>query len=175
MESQHPRIIFGGSTIGEAYTTPESVTALLATLQEQGISQIDTAALYPFINMGMSETLLGEAAATESCAVDTKILVTSKDTAGTMAADKIESSITSSKQRLKAQQLNILYCHAPDTATAAEEQLATLDAHYKAGDFKQVMHSKLEAGKIPMTYNLLIAGGLQLLPKAAFGLARIVR
>lgn len=135
MAAQHPRIIFGGSTIGEAYTTPESVEALLATLREQGISQIDTAALYPFISMGMSETLLGETAAAESFAVDTKILVTRKDTAGTMAADKIKTSIDNSKQRLQTSKLNVLYCHAPDTETSADEQLATLDAHYRAGDF----------------------------------------
>lgn len=147
MAAQHPRIIFGGSTIGEAYTTSESVATLLATLHEQDIAQIDTAALYPFINMGMSETLLGEAAATESCAVDTKILVTSKDTAGTMAADKIKASITNSKQRLQTSKLNILYCHAPDTETSADEQLAALDAHYRAGDFQQVRRPQTRDSK----------------------------
>lgn len=91
MDSQHPVLIFGGSTIGVSYNTAADVAEILEVLNANNIKQIDTAALYPWTNIGMSETLLGEANAIQhGFQIDTKVLVTTKDGNGTLEAEKIK-------------------------------------------------------------------------------------
>lgn len=142
MAPSHPRLIFGGSTIGDTYNTLESVVNLLKYLKSYNIDEIDTAALYPWTNIGMSETLLGQAgAAKQGFKIDTKILVTSKDANGTLEPAKIEKSVDTSNERLMYQdgtKLNIVHCHAPDFTTPIEDQAAALDVLYKKGHFQQV-------------------------------------
>lgn len=142
MAPSHPRIIFGGSTIGEAFDTPEAVSHLLQVLKSCGIDEIDTAALYPWTNIGMSETLLGQVGAGKlGFKIDTKILVMSQDANGTLEPAKIRDSINASIDRLQYQagsKLNVVHCHAPDFTTPLTEQAAALDAMHKNGLFQQL-------------------------------------
>lgn len=99
--STHPVLIFGGASIGSAYTTPEAVKELLSTLQSLGIRKIDTAARYPPTSPGTSELLLGDAgAARQGFTIDTKILA-SGDGSGNLAPAAIEQSLQGSYERLK--------------------------------------------------------------------------
>lgn len=137
----HPRLIFGGSNIGDDYATPQDVTELLQRLKDAGIKELDTAARYPAIKFGASEQLLGEVgAAAQGFAVDTKILVLSADGNGSLEPAKIEESATKSYEALQmgGEKLNVLYCHAPDFQTPLEDQAATLDALHKKGTFDKV-------------------------------------
>lgn len=137
-----PRLVFGTSTVGQHYTTPDSVKSLLDAVQASGIGSIDTAALYPFVNIGQSEILLGQADVIDrGFQVDTKILVTSSDTDGTLHPDKIRQSIQRSIEVLKTtdnHKINVLYCHAPDKSTPLFDQLQALDESHKRGDFAKV-------------------------------------
>ncbi|KAK0637356.1 hypothetical protein B0T17DRAFT_521456 [Bombardia bombarda] len=136
----YPQLIFGGSTIGDAYSTAQSVTDLLKPLKSLGFDEIDTAALYPVTDMGASERLLGEVGAKSlGFDVDTKILVTSKDANGTMEPTKIEKSVADSLGRLKfdGQGINVLHCHVPDFTTPIKDQASTLNVtHYLTRKFK---------------------------------------
>ncbi|KAI3396866.1 hypothetical protein diail_11570 [Diaporthe ilicicola] len=137
----HPRLIFGGSGIGDDYATPQEVTKLLQRLKEAGIKELDTAARYPAIKFGASEQLLGEVgAAAQGFAVDTKILVLSADGNGSLEPAKILDSASKSCKALQmgGEKLNVLYCHAPDFQTPLEDQAATLDALYKKGTFDKL-------------------------------------
>lgn len=142
MASAHPRLIFGGSTLGEDYKTLEEAQDILALAQSLGIHEVDTAALYPITDMGRSEKLLGEMQAIpKGIAVDTKILVLSKDANGTLEPDKIRTSLENSRKRLQldsSQKLNIVHCHAPDYTTPIQDQAATLDELHKQGLFDKV-------------------------------------
>lgn len=134
----HPRLIFGGSSIGDAYATPEDVTDLLQCLKGAGVTEIDTAARYPAVNFGASEKLLGEVgAAAQGFAVDTKILVLGTSGNGSLEPAKIQDSVSKSCEALKmrGEKLNVLYCHAADFETPLEDQAATLDTLYKKGIF----------------------------------------
>jgi aflatoxin B1 aldehyde reductase len=63
------KVVLGGGTIqtGRAFSTPESIGAVLSTLETAGVNTIDTAQIY-----GESEALLGEAKAGERFTFDTK-------------------------------------------------------------------------------------------------------
>lgn len=141
MSSEHPRLIFGGASIGADYTTPEQVTDLLQRLDAIGIREVDTAPRYPAVNFGASEQLLGEVgAATKSIALDTKILVMSADGNGSLQPEKIKESAEKSYNALRMQgkKFNVLYCHTADFETPLEDQAAALDALHKNGIFNKV-------------------------------------
>ncbi|KAK8104683.1 aflatoxin B1 aldehyde reductase-like protein [Apiospora kogelbergensis] len=135
MASAHPRLIFGGSTLGEDYKTLEEAQDILALARSLGIHEVDTAALYPITDMGRSEKFLGEMQAiAQGIAVDTKILVLSKDANGTLEPDKIRTSLENSRKSLQldsSQKLNIVHCHAPDYTTPIQDQAKTLDELHK--------------------------------------------
>ncbi|OJD36445.1 aldehyde reductase [Diplodia corticola] len=141
MTSQpHPALIFGGASIGSAYTTPEAVADLLATLKSLGIQRIDTAARYPPTSPGTSERLLGEAAAArQGFTIDTKVLA-SGDGSGNLTPAAIDDSVQQSYSRLQMgdAKFNILYCHMPDPQTPLEDQAAGLNDQHRKGHFKHL-------------------------------------
>ncbi|KAL1626220.1 hypothetical protein SLS54_003055 [Diplodia seriata] len=149
-KTAHPEIIFGGASIGSAYTTPEAVTGLLHSLKTLGIRRIDTAARYPPTNPGASEKLLGEAGAVrDGFTIDSKIL-SSGDGKGTLTPLAIDKSVYESNSRLKMHEttgahLNILYCHMPDPQTPLEEQADGLHAMHKMGLYEQLGVSNFSA------------------------------
>lgn len=140
--SPHPRLIFGGSTIGAEWENLDSVKNLLDILKTHGINEVDAAGLYPVTNMGACERLLGEAGAFDAgFQIDTKILVTSMDTDGTLETDKINTSVKDSFDRLNfqgSQKFHVVHCHGPDRTTPIEEQAAALDALHKKGMFDKL-------------------------------------
>lgn len=156
MASKHPRLILGGSTIGvDNFATLEAVNDLLRVINPLGIKDIDTAAVYPIAHMGDSERLLGEAgAAAQGFAINTKILVLSKDASGTLEPAKIEQSFSTSQKRLQlnGQKLNILHCHAPDYTTPLKTQAAALNALHQKGLFNKVRHSPFTLSIVQTPY-----------------------
>ncbi|KAJ8128187.1 hypothetical protein O1611_g5450 [Lasiodiplodia mahajangana] len=132
-------LIFGGASIGAAYTTRQQVAELLQTLQSLGVTRIDTAARYPPTDIGASERLLGEAGVAElGFSVDSKIFVGSV-AEGSLAPHAIEKSLTESydRMRLHGHRLGVLHCHRPDPETPLAEQVKALDAQYRAGLFEK--------------------------------------
>lgn len=113
---------------GTEFQTSESVTKLLQTLHELGISHLDTAARYPPFNPGKSEQLLGEALTKEATnsefVIDTKVYTEVGDGSGDLSRTNIPKSVDGSLERLKRPQgVNVLFSHRPDPATPLEEQI----------------------------------------------------
>lgn len=75
--------------------------ALLEALKAANITRIDTAALYPIINPGASEKLLGAAAARGDFQIDTKVMYNTTGGDGTMAPAAVEASVTQSLSKLQ--------------------------------------------------------------------------
>lgn len=97
-----PRIIFGAGGIGEGsishtWTTPSTVAKLLSSLEDLGLTQLDSAASYPPGAPWVTETLLGEAdAAKKGFIIDTKIEVTNGPEgrgAGHLSENHIDESV----------------------------------------------------------------------------------
>ncbi len=153
-----PTLIFGGGTVGDSFSTPADVTALLESLKTLGIPRIDTASRYPPTAPGQSEKLLGEARVVDhGFTVDTKINVLG-DGRGSLTAEAIDTSIKDSLQRLgvqkvcygfstatlcrradgKPNKVNVLYCHMPDVQTPIKETAAAFNKHYGRGVFTRV-------------------------------------
>ena len=137
----HPRLIFGGSTIGAEWGSLDSVKELLDRLQTAGIDEIDAAGLYPATDSGACERLLGEAGAADlGFRIDTKVF-TGFDPVGTLEAEKINASVSASIESLKfkpGQKFHIVHFHAHDPETPIKDQIAAIDALYKEGKFEKV-------------------------------------
>ena len=86
----------------------DDVAHLPEVLQEAGITQIDSAALYPITSSGKSERLIGENQYVEKgFQVDTKVMWFG-DGRGHLTADAIEKSVTASLERLKVKKVHYL-------------------------------------------------------------------
>ncbi|KAI0537562.1 putative oxidoreductase [Xylaria digitata] len=124
-----PQIIFGTAGLGmgkTAFQDASSVTHLLRTLQDLGISRLDTGARYPPLDPGRSEQLLGEARElSRDFVVDTKVYTdATKDGSGDLTLETISKSADGSLQRLQRPEgVNVLYIHRADPATPLEEQI----------------------------------------------------
>lgn len=124
-----PQLVFGTGVVGMdgmEFQTSESVTRLLQTLQELGITHLDTAARYPPFNPGQSELLLGQALSGTKAdfVVDTKVYTELGDGSGDLSLTNIQKSVDGSLERLqKPGGVNVLFAHRPDPATPLEEQI----------------------------------------------------
>lgn len=146
MSSEAPQLIFGGASFGLDFKSEESVREILQVLKSNGVTQIDTAALYPPTDMGASERYLGQIGAiADGFKVDTKILVLSVEADGTLEPAAIEKSLKGSVERLQlkeGQKINVLHCHAVDNTTPIEDQARALNEQYKAGHFSEVWRAQ---------------------------------
>ncbi|KAI8626982.1 putative oxidoreductase [Xylariaceae sp. FL1651] len=124
-----PEIVFGTAGFGmdkTAFQDADSVKSLLKTLQQLGVSRLDTGARYPPLSPGRSEQLIGEARElSRDFIVDTKVFTdTQTDGSGDLTSDAIAKSIDASLQRLQRPEgVNVLYIHRADPSTALEEQI----------------------------------------------------
>ncbi|KAI4158796.1 MAG: hypothetical protein LQ342_007143 [Letrouitia transgressa] len=134
-------ILFGGASLGEgAFSTDGSMTAIYDALDAAKISRIDTARRYPKSSPGCSEQLLGSTGAIKrGFAIDTKINVMSVgQSGGSLSKKKIEESVAASLVALRDDQINVLYCHAPDPETPLGETAAELHRLLTQGVIKEV-------------------------------------
>ncbi|KAI1345459.1 putative oxidoreductase [Xylaria sp. FL0043] len=124
-----PHILFGTAGLGldkTAFQDVGSVEHLLRTLQDLGISHLDTGARYPPLNRGRSEKLLGEARElSRDFVIDTKVYTDAqKDGSGDLTREAISKSVDGSLQRLRRPEgVNVLYIHRADPVTPLEEQI----------------------------------------------------
>ncbi|KAL5325476.1 hypothetical protein ACEPPN_006602 [Leptodophora sp. 'Broadleaf-Isolate-01'] len=140
-----PSLIFGAGGIGKGrishtWVDASQTSSLLKTLSSLNLTELDSAASYPPGAPWVTEGLLGETKAAESgFAIDTKILAKGeKGRDGTLSESGIDESLEKSLRLLGVEQVNILYTHAPDTATPVEETARAFDKHFRAGKFKKL-------------------------------------
>lgn len=142
MAPTHPQLIFGAAGVGDEFKGADSVSELLKALKSNGVTTLDTAALYPPIAIGASEQLLGETGAPkDGFKIDTKVMVFGVNGDGTLEPAKIETSVNTSFERLQLQdgeKLNVLHVHAVDSTTPVKDQAAGFDAQFKKGRFEKV-------------------------------------
>ncbi|KAL9040192.1 MAG: hypothetical protein Q9180_002065 [Flavoplaca navasiana] len=139
-----PFIQFGGGTIGEgAFATIEDVGGLLETLAACGITEIDTAGVYPASAPGASERLLGAVKASDrGFTINTKIMVTG---AGPGQGSLRKEAIDKSVQR--------------NTATSVEETAAALHDHWRKANITQVEYLVPSAAGRYSLLNVLVLTG----------------
>ncbi|KAL8966112.1 MAG: hypothetical protein Q9197_006170 [Variospora fuerteventurae] len=142
-----PEIQFGTGNLGEGrFATVEAGVAILDTLDACGIKALDTAAAYPQPAVGASERMLGAVKASDrDFIINTKILMTGK---GSLKKEAINESVQRSLSTLRVPNVNVLYCHAPDTITPVEETAAALHDHWSKGHFKQIGLSNYSVAQV---------------------------
>jgi aflatoxin B1 aldehyde reductase len=122
-----PQLVFGTGVLGmdgTEFQDNDSVTNLLHTLRQLGITRLDTAARYPPFNPGKSEQLIGAASElSDAFVVDTKVYTEVGDGSGDLAQAAMQKSVDGSLERLKRPQVNVLLAHRPDPATPLEVQV----------------------------------------------------
>jgi aflatoxin B1 aldehyde reductase len=92
--------IIGSGQFGLTWTE-EDVTHLPEILQNNNITRIDSAAIYPITSPGTSEHLIGKNKYVEKgFQVDTKVMWLAPDGRGHLSADAIEKSVGESLERL---------------------------------------------------------------------------
>lgn len=138
-----PTVIFGAGgigagTISQTWSTAESVSDLLDTLQTLGIKQLDSAASYPPGAPWVADTLLGQAKAVErGFLVDTKIAA-HEGLENSLAESSINSSLEKSLELLNVERVHVLYAHAPDPTTSIAETARAFDEQFRAGKFEKL-------------------------------------
>ena len=103
-----PKLLFGGGTIGKgAFSTAKETDTLLDVLKASEINYIDTAAVYPPSDPGMSERLIGATRAGEQgFTIDTKIKVTGQGPGeGSLRRAAIDESVAKSLKVLNVDQV----------------------------------------------------------------------
>ncbi|KAI1612562.1 hypothetical protein EDD36DRAFT_437212 [Exophiala viscosa] len=80
MAGHCPTLFFGTATFGSfaipTFTSPANVSDLLDAVKQLGITELDTAARYPYDNTGGSERILGEVqASSKGFSINTKVLL----------------------------------------------------------------------------------------------------
>jgi aflatoxin B1 aldehyde reductase len=136
-----PVLLFGAATIGgRTFNTAEDTSALLDALKACKINHLDTAAVYPLMNPGASERLIGVAKAGEKgFVIDTKIKIRKEGPKHeSLKKEAIDDSVANSLEILGVSQVDVLYCHTPDTVTPLEETAAALHDHVSKGHCKKV-------------------------------------
>ncbi|KAL8897402.1 MAG: hypothetical protein Q9192_002595 [Flavoplaca navasiana] len=172
-----PFIQFGGGTLGEgAFATIEDVGPLLETLAACGITEIDTAGVYPASAPGASERLLGAVKASDrGFTINTKIMVTGDGPGqGSLRKEAIDKSVQRSLTTLGLPKINVLHCHIPDTATPVEETAAALHDHWSKANITQVEYLvSSAAGRYSLLNVLVLTGPSQQIGLSNYSVAQV--
>ncbi|KAI5478104.1 Aflatoxin B1 aldehyde reductase member 2 [Pseudohyphozyma bogoriensis] len=147
-----PSLLLGTSNIGPTplYThhDPAVISSLVSTWRDQGGDRLDTAAVYGVteeFGNGGSERCLKDAGL-EGWTVDTKVVLGFGP--GSLADDKITTSVNNSLANLDVKKVNILYLHGPDRTTPVLHILQQLDALYQEGKFTYLGLSNFSAEEV---------------------------
>ncbi|KAL8761592.1 MAG: hypothetical protein Q9184_002300 [Pyrenodesmia sp. 2 TL-2023] len=123
-----PVIHFGAGTIGEgAFATVDDVGGILKTLAACGITEIDTAGVYPASSPGASERLLGAVKALDwGFTMNTKIMVTGEGPGqGSLKKEAIAESVQQSLTTLGVPKIGL----SNYSAAQVEEFVSRCDMH----------------------------------------------
>lgn len=149
-------LVMGATSINSngPFNSTSTVTPLLNTLLENGITTIDTAHIY-----GNSESVLGAAGvASLGFTLDTKaagIFVP-----GSLDPHTLESGLRRSLDRLGVAKLDVFYLHAPDPAYPIAQTLAVLDRLHKEGLFARLGLSNFSVAEAKEALDVAAEKGL---------------
>lgn len=143
------KTVYGGASFNSTgnFKDKESIAQVLDTLTAAGVTTIDTARLY-----GPSEALIGEQDDRKSFTIDTKIL--GGFSPGSAAKDALIRDAQDSLDKVKIDQFDVLYLHAPDNTVPIAETLEGVNEVYKKGIFKRFGLSNFTAEQVQEVYDL---------------------
>lgn len=145
----HIQIVMGG---GVALTANPNPPELLDILEKEGVKKIDTARMY-----GKSEEILGDLGAPSRFVIDTKS--PGGWTPGSLKPEVLISNAKESLQRLKTDQVDIYYFHAPDVSVPLADQLKAVNELHQSGVFKRFGLSNFTVPQLYETYDHCKANG----------------
>ena len=126
------KIVFGTGSVGDRLTGATAQEAF-DLFRKHSHVEIDTAAVYPPPNPGVSEVEIGKVHP-EWAQVSTKVL---PGVERANSREKVQQSLQTSLEKLNGLDVDIYYFHSPDVVTPMEEQAAAMDEAHKAGKFKR--------------------------------------
>ncbi|CAO2647345.1 Nn.00g082670.m01.CDS01 [Neocucurbitaria sp. VM-36] len=151
------KTIFGGAPLSDTsrFKTPEERAQIADLLLANGVTNLDTARLYPG-----SEVAIGGLDKRTSFTIDTKLV--GGFGPGNSGKDTVIRDAQDSLERVKIKQFDILYIHAPDTTTPFEETLEGINEVYKKGIFRRFGLSNFSADQVQQVYDIAKAKGYPL-------------
>jgi aflatoxin B1 aldehyde reductase len=138
MKDVRPALVLGTGAL--THPDPQGhAGSLLTTARKLGVKQIDTSQMHSDHQaISDSERLLGIAqAAKKGFAISAEV---ESNAAGRCPLNRgqVWESVKGTLGRLKVEQVDILYIHAPDSETLLEQQAAAMDDLYRQGKFRRV-------------------------------------
>jgi len=151
------KTVFGGYPLSDSATfnTPEERAKILDALIANGVKNIDTARLYPG-----SEEAIGQLEKRKEFVIDTKI--PGGFVPGHIGKDDVIAATQDSLDKVKIDQFDIYYIHAPDTSVPFEETLAGFNEAYKKGIFRRFGISNFTAEQVQQVYDICKSKGYPL-------------
>lgn len=143
------KTVFGGYPLSDSITfkTPEERAKIADILLANGVKNIDTARLYPG-----SEVAIGQLEKRKEFIIDTKL--PGGFVPGRFSKAHVIEDTQDSLDRVKIDQFDILYLHAPDTTSPFEETLEGINEAYKKGIFRRFGLSNFTAEQVQQIYDI---------------------
>lgn len=144
------KVLFGGAGLSDSakFSTHEERTKVVDVLLENGITNLDSARLYPG-----SEVAIGALDKRTSFTIDTK-LPGGFGPPGTITKDQVVKDAEDSLKRVGIKQFDIFYIHAPDPTVPFEDTLAGFAEAHKKGIFKRFGLSNFSAEQVQQVYDI---------------------
>ncbi|KAL6702618.1 hypothetical protein ACN47E_001287 [Coniothyrium glycines] len=141
--------IFGGAPLSDSATfkTHEQRTEIADLLLSLGVTNLDTARLYPG-----SEVAIGQLDKRDQFTIDTKLM--GGFGSESVTKDGVIQDSQDSLDRVRIKQFDILYIHAPDTSVPFEETLAGINEVHKKGIFRRFGLSNFSAEQVQQVYDI---------------------
>lgn len=141
--------IFGGAPISDyvTFNTPEIRAQVVDVLLANDVKNIDTARLYTG-----SEVAIGQLEKRKLFTIDTKLVGGLGP--GAVTKEGVIKDSQDSLERVKIDQFDILYLHAPDPTIPFEETLNGINEVYKKGIFRRFGLSNFTAEQVQQVYDI---------------------
>lgn len=125
----------------------EAVESFFHTFKECGINEIDTARIYKD-----SEEGIGRVSIRHDFAIDDKL--PGGFAPGTLTPENVLADIADSLSKVKIDQFDIMYIHAPDPKADMEAVAVKLNEAHKNGSFKRFGISNFSAEQVQEIYDI---------------------
>lgn len=127
------KVVLGVASVGTPTLSGDAAIKFINAFNAHGHVELDTAAMYPPGNPGHSEPEL--AGAPSWAAISTKLPGSFEP--GAQSGERIIQGLAVGLDKLKKEQVEILYLHFPDSSIPFEGTLAAVNEAYKAGKLRR--------------------------------------
>lgn len=148
------KTIFGAAGLSDegTFKSHEERTEIIDVLLSNGVTNIDTARLYPG-----SEVAIGKLEKRSQFTIDTKL--PGGFAPGTLNKDNIVKDTQDSLERVGIKQFDIFYIHAPDDSYPLEEALEGINEAYKKGIFRRFGLSNFNSQQVQQAHDIAKSKG----------------